>query len=422
MFFIYRYLTFILYPFFILLIYLRVVLKKEDKIKFKEKIFSSNFKSVRNIKNKLIWFHAASIGEISSVIPLIKAINNSKKNIDFLITTVTLSSAQLVGRELSQYSNITHRFFPLDTANLSKKFLEAWTPDLVCFIDSEIWPNFLFKIKKKKIPLVLINGRITRKTFDKWKIFPIIAKKVFSNFDLCLTSSEESKNNLDQLHLANIEHIGNLKFTVKNKALDINDVNKKILDKFKVWCAVSTHEGEELIALKTHVKIKENYNNIFTIIIPRHINRVSYIKNLSNKFNLKAQILKDGDKINVNTEILIINSFGVLSKYFNYCKNIFIGKSLIKKLRKEGGQNPIEAAKAGCKILHGPYIYNFQEIYNFLNSSGISCQINNEKELVDKIIDSFKYPKKIDNHQIDLLNAYGDKILKQTTDRLNKFI
>jgi len=112
----------------------------------------------------------------------------------------------------------------------------------------------------------------------------------------------------------------------------------------------------------------------------------------------------------------------VLSKYFNYCKNIFIGKSLIKKLRKEGGQNPIEAAKAGCKILHGPYIYNFQEIYNFLNSNGISCQINSEKELVDKIIDSFKYPKKIDNHQMDLLNAYGDKILKQTTDRLNKFI
>ena len=153
MFFIYRYLTFILYPFFILLIYFRAVLKKEDKIRFKEKIFSSNFKSVRNIKNKLIWFHAASIGEISSVIPLIKTINNSKKNIDFLITTVTLSSAQLVSRELSQYSNITHRFFPLDTANLSKKFLEAWTPDLVCFIDSEIWPNFLFKIKKKKFLL-----------------------------------------------------------------------------------------------------------------------------------------------------------------------------------------------------------------------------------------------------------------------------
>ena len=419
---IYRYLTFLLFPAFVILIYLRSIFNKEDQVRYKEKIFSSSFKVNRNAKKKLFWFHAASIGEVMSILTLIQEINISNKNIDFLITSVTLSSARLLDEKLVQYKNITHRFFPLDTEILANNFLTLWKPDLIFFVESEIWPNFLFKIKEKKIPLILINGRITKKTFNKWEIISSFAKKVFENFDLCLAASEASRDNLEKLYVKNLKYIGNLKFSSKKNIESLNTSNIKILNNFKTWCAVSTHEGEESLIIKTHLEIKKKYNNTLTIIIPRHIHRVSSIKNLSKEFNLNAQILNKDDSINASTEILIINSFGTLSKYFNYCKNIFIGKSFLKKLEQVGGQNPIEAAKLGCKIFHGPYVYNFQEIYKLLNSYGISEQVDNEIELSNKIIKNFQNPNTTNRQQIESLSIYGEKILKQTVTELDKFI
>ena len=423
MFFTYRCLTYILNPLFIFITYCRLILKKEDKLRFKEKIFASSFNHTIDNEKKLIWFHAASIGEVLSILPLIKEINNTNKNIRFLITSVTLSSANLLKTKINQFNNITHRFFPFDTKNLSKKFVESWKPDLVCFVDSEIWPNFLFTIKEKKIPLVLINGRITKKTFKRWKIFSNFAKKIFSNFDLCIPSSEESKNNLEMLGVKKISYKGNLKFTVKIEKEDfIQPLNVKILDTLKVWCAASTHNEEEIIAIKTHLEIKKKFKNILTIIIPRHISRVPYIKTLTTKFNLSSQILNNYDLINKDKEILIINSFGVLSQYFNCSKNIFIGKSLIQKLKKVAGQNPIEAAKHGCKIYYGPYVYNFQEVYDFLKINNIAEQIYNEKDLSQKIIENFNNPEKKNTKNYNLLNNYGESILKQTTAELYKLI
>jgi len=416
----YRCLTFLFFPLFLILIYLRSIFNKEDRLRFKEKIFSSSFRVNRSDNKSLIWFHAASIGELLSILPLIEEINNQNKNIEFLITTVTLSSANLLKKKISKQNNIKHRFFPLDTEHLSDKFLNRWKPDVVCFVDSEIWPNFLFKIKEKKIPLILINGRITKKTFKRWNIFPGFAKKVFANFDLCLPCSIESKNNLISLHVKKLSYIGNLKFSIKVNKTELRKSNLKILNNFKVWCAASTHEGEELVVLKTHLEIKKKYNNVLTIIIPRHISRAHHIKKLTDKFNLNSQVLNDGDKIDSSKEILIINSFGVLFQYFNYCKNIFIGKSLIKKLKMSGGQNPIEAAKFGCKIYYGPYVYNFKEVYSFLNSKNISQEIKNEFDLSKKLIKNFKHPEKIKDKNIDLLNDYGGKILSDTVVEINK--
>jgi len=410
----YKNLSYVLFPVFIILIYLRSVFNKEDKKRYKEKIFPWHFKANKNKNKKLIWFHAASIGECLSILPIINAINGANKNVEFLLTSVTLSSAKLLEKRLNQYTNTVHRFFPLDVEILAESFLTVWKPDLVCFVDSEIWPNFLFKIKEKKIPLFLINARITKKSFNKWKTILRFAKNVFHNFDLCLAASEESKNNLIKLGVQNLKYIGNLKYSAKNITDELEGSNKKNLDHFKTWCATSTHNGEELIILKTHLEIKKKFDNILTIIIPRHVERSSYIKNLSNKFNLNSQILNDGDLMDANAEILIINSFGILSKYFNYCKNIFIGKSFIKKLENSGGQNPIEAAKLGCQIFHGPYVYNFQEIYELLRLHGVAERVNNEQELAKKIIQNFESSKIKNQKQINLLNNYGEKILKET--------
>jgi len=418
---VYRYLTYFFFPLLVLIIYFRVIFKKEDKVRFKEKIFSTHFKSFSNNK-KLIWFHVASIGECLSILPLIDELNNNHKNINFLITTVTLSSALLLDKKIKKNKNIFHRFFPLDLNNLADSFLNNWKPNIACFVDSEIWPNFLFKIKEKKIPLLLINARLTKKSFTRWKIISNFAKKVFNNFDLCLAASKESNNNLKELEVKNLKYIGNLKYSVQNNFDELEDSNKKILNNYKSWCAASTHDGEEATILKAHINIKKNYSNLLTIIIPRHVNRSHHIKNLSKKLNLNAQILSENELINPNIEILIINSFGVLPKFFNYCKNIFIGKSLIKKKKNVGGQNPIEAAKSGCKIFHGPYVYNFQEVYDHLKSYDIAEEINNEQELSEELIKNFETPLTTNQKKLNLLNNYGNKILKETALEIEKYL
>ena len=420
---VYRFLTFFLYPVFILIIFLRIFFKKENNLRYKEKIFSSSFNPNKRENKKLIWFHASSIGELLSIMPLIDNLNrNNSKNLEFLVTTVTLSSADLLEKKLSNYNNVTHRFFPIDTKFLVYSFLNNWKPNLFGFIDSEIWPNFLFKIKENKIPLILLNARITKKTLNRWKVFSKFAEKVFNNFDLCLASSNESKKNLELLGVRSISYIGNLKFCSKSNFDKINETNKLILNDFNVWCAASTHEGEEEIIIKTHRNLKEKIKNLKTIIIPRHIARVSDINSLIIKHNLTSQILNDKEDVNKKADIIIVNSFGVLEKYYDYCKNVFVGKSILKKLENVGGQNPIDPAKLGCKVFHGPYVYNFKEIYEFLNSNGIAIQVHNEQDLAGKLIESFDTKNISSAKHINNLEKYGDEILTQTVDSIKNYI
>ena len=417
---IYRSILNVLFPFIILIIYIRTYFNKEDKVRFKEKIFSTSFNIKRNYKKKLIWFHAASIGEINSIIPLIKKLNE-KKNYEFLITTVTLSSSKLI-KKLINKENIMHRFFPIDKPNLIHHFLKHWCPNLIVFVDSEIWPNFLLEIKKREIPLVLLNGRITKKTFSKWKLISTFASRIFQTFKLCLTSNNESKKYLEDFKAQNVKYLGNLKLASEKRKTNLNELNKKILTGSKFWCAVSTHKTEETFCLKAHLIIKKNHNKIITIIIPRHIDRVKSIKLECDKLNLKSQILNEGEIIDEKNEIIIINSYGVISDYLSICKSVFIGKSIIKKLESVGGQNPIEAAKFGCRIYHGPFVYNFNELYALLNRYNISEKINDEFELSNKLNRDLSEINTINNLTIEKINKLGNEILINTYNEIEKII
>ena len=422
MLFIYRFITFFFYPFLIILIYLRKLLNKEDEKRFKEKIFPSCFSPEKNLQKRLIWFHAASIGEVRSIIPIIEKLNNDRKNLEILITTVTLSAGNIIKKKLINYTNIKHRYFPLDINFLVKKFLDGWKPEKIIFVDSEIWPNLIIEINKRKIPITLINGRITKKTFNKWMLVPKFAKKIFNKFDLCLASSKESEDHLKKLGVKNLKYIGNIKFSGKIEKDDLIDGNLEILKKKKIWCAASTHKGEEILCLKTHLSLKKVYKDIVTIIIPRHINRSIEISKLCKKNNLSFQILSDNELIKNQKEIIIINSFGTILKFYKYCQSVFIGKSMVKKLYKVGGQNPIEAAKLGCKIYHGPYVYNFKEIYDLLKSYKISEQIYSDQELSEKLIKDFKNFRNGQNKAVDNIDSLGQKILNDTVEEINKFI
>ena len=262
----YRTLTFFLFPVFVFIIFLRRYFNKEDKKRFKEKI-SINESFLTNNK-KIIWIHAASIGETNSVFPLISKLTKDNEDVFILLTSTTLSSSQVIERKKFNKKNIQHRFFPLDVQFLVKKFLNHWNPELVIFVDSEIWPNYLLEISKRKIPLILLNGRITMKTFKRWKLVSGLSLKLFGLYDLCLSSSKESEKNLKSLGAKNVKFFGNLKFCTnissENNYFDL----KSIFNKHNIWCAASTHPDEEEIILKTHNLIKQKGIKIITIIIP----------------------------------------------------------------------------------------------------------------------------------------------------------
>ena len=417
----YRVLTTLFYPLFIVLIIIRKILHKEDQFRYKEKIFTTHFNVVEKKNKKLLWFHAASIGEFKSIIPIIDELNRSNDNLNFLITTVTLSSSNLAKTLFSTYNNVYHRFFPIDIDFVMDKFLANWKPDVIFLVDSEIWPNLILRSKQKKIPLALINARITKKTFKKWIYFPTTAKKIFSSFDLCLTSNQETKNYLLKLEAKNVFYLGNLKLISKIEESKFK-INIDILDSKRHWVAVSTHDGEDIFCLRTHLLLKEKYKDIITIIVPRHLNRINKIQTSCKNFNLNFQILEKGQNITLDKEVIIVNSFGVVQNFFKHAKSVFVGKSTIEKFKNVGGQNPIEAAKLNCKIYHGPYVYNFEEIYKILEKNGISKVVKNSKELSDNLINDLENSKKNDDKIGNIVNNLGEKTLIETMNNINKFL
>ena len=276
----------------------------------------------------------------------------------------------------------------------------------------------LTNIKEKPISLILLNGRITKKSFKKWKIFSSSAKMIFRKFDVCFSSSNKSKNYLRSLGVNKVKYIGNLKFSQAEKSVnDLNKNLKKIFLSRKIWCASSTHDSEEKICLEVHKKLKIRYKKLLTIIIPRHIHRTKEIINEANKLNLKIHTHSSTKTINKKTDIYLVDSFGQTKSFFKVCKTVFLGGSLIK----HGGQNPLEAARYGCKIIHGPNVWNFDEIYSLLKKYNVSNKIRNPNQLSYGIDNMFKNKINSKNLETKVKNL-GNKILNETLKNINFFI
>ncbi len=417
----YRFFTYLFFPISPIYLYFRRIRKKEDLIRWREKL--SEIKITR-APGFLVWFHVASVGEAMSVLPLINYVIKDSKVSNILITSITLSSGKILKKKYDSNSKVVHQYLPLDIPFFVNKFLDHWKPNLSIFIDSEVWPNLILEINKKKIPLLLVNARITKKSFERWKFSINFAKKIFEKFNLCLTSNKESENFLKTLGAKNVKNYGNIKYSGvennKNKKL-----NSTFLDKVKnkkIWCAASTHPSEELFCAKSHIKIKKISGNVLTIIIPRHIERVETIQKELLKLNLNIVLSSNLEQVNEDTDILLVDAYGEALKFYDISKYVFLGKSLISALRNDSGQNPIEPAKKGCKIFHGPYVSNFNEAYNYLNELGITKQVNELEELSLSLVEEFKKdePK---NHDIAMkIENYGQNILNNVTSELKKYI
>mgnify|MGYP001350942892 CR=1 FL=1 len=350
------------------------------------------------------------------MVPLIQKLEKNKKIKNILITTNTLSSSIVV--EKLNFKKVIHQFFPIDTNYHSKKFINYWKPSVAFFIDSEIWPNTIINLEKNKIPIIVLNGRITKKTFKRWNYLSNFSNFVFNKINLCLSSSKISLKYFKKLGVKNLKYLGNLKFSQSEneKIIKFNNLNK-ILKHKKIWCASSTHYNEELFCGLVHKQLKKKYKNILTIIIPRHIERTPSIISELSKLNLNICTHESKKKVHDNLDIYIIDSYGKTKSVYNFCKSIFLGGSLIN----HGGQNPLEATRYGCNILHGPNVNNFKEIYDYLAKLKLSSKIYNHSELSKKLENLFS--KKNNSKKIqDKLNKIGNKILNNTFKEIYRLV
>jgi len=421
MFFWYKLLSYLFYPFAYFFLYLRKFKKKEHKTRYKEKL--SHIETRRG-DGRLIWFHVASVGEAMSILPLVDFLKKEKEINKILITTITLSSSQILDKRFEQDEKIIHQFLPLDVPIFVSKFLSHWRPNLAIFIDSEIWPNLITDIKKKKVPLLLINGRITKKSFLRWNFFNSFAKKIFGKFDLCIAANKQSENYLKILGAKNTKNYGNLKFA-KSKTANGRQLNSSLLSKIesrKIWCASSTHYNEEILCGKTHLELKKIYKNMLTIIIPRHVNRVGKIKDQLAKYNLSVCLYKDSDKITESTDVLLIDAYGESTKFYKIVKCVLLGKSLVESLKSDSGQNPIEASIFGCQVIHGPYVSNFSEVYEYLQSLNVAKKVNDIEELKDQLVEQLKTDKVINSEVIKKIEYYGETTLNNVLNEIKIYI
>ena len=396
-----------------LVILIRIIKNKEDKKRFKEKFC---FFSHKRRKGKLIWFHGSSVGEILSIIPLLEKFEKNSSIRTILVTSSTLSSSKVLSK--FKFKKTVHQFFPIDTNFLTKKFLDYWRPSVAIFIESEIWPNMIMNIKKKSIPMILLNARITKKSFNRWKAISF-SSKLFKIFNICLPQNNETQRFLRSLGVKKIKILGNLKFseTELNNKNELKINLKEYFNKKKIWCASSTHDTEEMMCALAHKRLRSKFKNLLTIIIPRHIQRIGKIKHQIKSLNLHVHTHSSKNKIKKNTEIYLVDTYGETKKFFKFCKTVFLGGSIIK----HGGQNPLEATRYGCEVIHGPNVSNFTEIYKLLQKINLSTKINNTSQLIKKV-DLSLIKKSNPSKKINKLKKIGITILRKNFNEIKNYI
>ena len=409
MFFLYQITLTLLLIFSPIIILIRILKYKEDNKRFIEKF---SIPTKKRSSGKLIWFHGASVGEILSIIPLIKHYEKKKSVNQILVTSSTLSSSNIFKK--FKLKKTIHQFYPIDHIFFVNRFLEYWRPNAAIFIESEIWPYMFKKIEEKNIPLILLNARLTKKTFNRWMKIKIFSTLIFNKISIAYPQNLETRKYLNKLNVKKVNLLGNIKFS-ENYLENQNGINRKLnlaLNNKKVWTASSTHRDEEIFCIKAHLELKKKVKNLLTIIIPRHIHRVKEIIPEIKKFNLKFKLHSHTSQSLENIDIYIVDTFGETRKFHKQSSSVFLGGSIIKR----GGQNPLEAARFGAKILHGPNTDNFRDVYKLLKKLNISKKINTPKQLASSII----FIKK---KQIGIkIKKIGERILKKTIRELDNLI
>jgi 3-deoxy-D-manno-octulosonic-acid transferase len=320
--------------------------------------------SAPRLPGPLIWIHGASVGEFAAVTPLIESIR--ARGFRVLATTGTVTSATLAEKRLPP--GAVHQFIPLDLPPFVTRFLDYWRPDLALFVESDLWPNMIMSAAERAIPMILINGRMSDRSFRRWRRLPKTIEALLNRFDLCLVRSTDDAERFGALGAPRIATTGNLKLDVP--ALPIDASKMAILASATkgrmIVAAASTHPGEESAIVDAHRRLTITFPGLLTIIAPRHPQRGPDIADIATAARLSCALRSRGELPGGGVDVYVFDTLGELGLVYQLAPIVFMGGSLVR----HGGQNPIEAVKLGAAILHGPHVTNFTEIYEELDGCG----------------------------------------------------
>ena len=327
----------------------------------------------------LVWLHGASVGEILAVIPLIERICG--QGFAVLVTSGTASSAALAARRLP--AGAIHQFVPLDAPRFVARFLDHWRPDLALYVESDLWPNFILACADRRIPMILINGRVSNRSFRRWGLVPSAIAELLGRFDLCLTQSAADAERYARLGAPRLAATGNLKLDVPPPPVDAATQQRftALIGPRPVIAAASTHGGEEEAIIAAHRRLRESRANLLTVIAPRHPARGESIAELARAAGLSAALRSRNELPESTVDIYIADTLGELGLIYRIAPIVFMGGSLASR----GGQNPIEAIRLGAAVLHGPHVWNFAEIYSALDKAQGAQQVADGEALTARL-------------------------------------
>jgi 3-deoxy-D-manno-octulosonic-acid transferase len=368
------------------LLSLRLNKAKEDPMRVEER---RGVASLARPAGRLVWLHGASVGEALSLMPLVERLAGGGRFA--LVTTGTVTSARLLAQRLPP--GALHQFAPLDAPGFMRRFFAHWRPDLALIAESEIWPNMILEARRAGAPLAMVNARMSARTYERWRRAPDFIAALLACVDLCLAQSEADAERLAGLGAANVDAVGNLKYDAAPPPADQKELAELAgrISGRQIWVAASTHPGEERIAAEAHRRVAQVFPDVLTLIAPRHPERGAAIADELRGLGFVCALRSRGEGPGRGVDIYICDTLGELGLFYRLAGVVLAGKSFIG----EGGQNPIEPAKLGCAILHGPRVANFIDVYALLDEAGGATTVTGADDLAAILISLFADPGRL---------------------------
>ncbi|MBU6463814.1 MAG: 3-deoxy-D-manno-octulosonic acid transferase [Bradyrhizobium sp.] len=327
----------------------------------------------------LVWIHGASVGEVLAAAALIERLR--MLNMRILLTSGTVTSATVVARRFP--ADIIHQYVPYDSPRYVARFLDHWRPSLALFIESDLWPNLILASAARRLPMVLINGRMSHRSFPRWRRFNGTISALLGRFDVCLAQSQVDAERFAALGSRNVITTGNLKLDVPAPPADAAKLERlmSVTRGRPIIVAASTHPGEEDLLVATHRALARYFPSLLSVVVPRHPDRGEAIARTVATTGLRVGLRSRGELPTATTDIYVADTMGELGLFYRLAPIVFMGGSLVP----HGGQNPIEAVKLGASIVHGPHVFNFTDVYEALDGAGGARRADTPEALVKQL-------------------------------------
>src|ERR1700735_42722 len=349
---------------------------KEDQLRVSER---RGRPGLARRRGPLVWLHGASVGEAAVLLPFVERI--TRMGATALVTTTTVTSANMLAKRLPP--GALHQYAPLDSPLFVRRFVRHWRPHVALVAESELWPNMIVELKRSGSRLAMVNGRISERSYRRWRKAPRFIAALLTAFDVCLARSEADYERLTALGAPSVLVAGDIKFDARTLPADQRELAELagLTSGRQMWIAASTHEGEEMIAAAAHKRLGQGFPDALTLIAPRHPERGEAIQRQLEEQGLSCALRSRGETINPGTAVYICDTIGELGLFYRLAGVVFVGKSFVSS----GGQNPIEPAKLARAILHGPQVANFADVYALLDSAGGAALVHDAPELAQAL-------------------------------------